>query len=71
MKIILASASPRRKQLLEKYGVQFEVIPSRFDEPKNTNLSPEKYAEYLAFKKAEEVFLNNGEIVIGADTIVV
>lgn len=71
MKIILASASPRRKQLLEKYGVQFEVIPSRFVEPKNTNLSPEKYAEYLAFKKAEEVFLNNGEIVIGADTIVV
>ena len=55
MKIILASASPRRKQLLEKYGVQFEVIPSRFVEPKNTNLSPEEYAEYLKHAEIEEI----------------
>jgi septum formation protein len=71
MKIILASASPRRKQLLEKHGVEFKVIPSSFNEPKNLDLSPEKYAEYLAFKKAEDVFLKEGGIVIGADTIVV
>lgn len=71
MNIILASNSPRRKELLKKEGITFTVIPSNCAEPENTDLAPEKYAEYLSKLKAENVFLSNGGIVIGADTIVV
>ncbi|MBE5743545.1 MAG: septum formation protein Maf [Clostridiales bacterium] len=71
MDIILASNSPRRKELLKNAGVDFTVIPSSFVEPKNTNLSPEKYAEFLAYNKALTVFNEHGGVVIGADTIVV
>lgn len=71
MKVILASNSPRRKQLLSEIGVDFTVIPSNFIEPKNFGLSPEKYVEFLAKSKAESVFKTHGGVVIGADTVVV
>lgn len=71
MNIILASNSPRRKELLENAGVNFKVIPSSFVEPENTNLPPCKYAEFLAYNKALSVFNEHGGVVIGADTIVV
>jgi septum formation protein len=47
MKIILASNSPRRRELLKKAGFDFTVIPSDFEEGENVGLSPEKYTEYL------------------------
>ncbi len=71
MEIILASNSPRRRELLKNAGIDFTVIPSSFVEPKNSNLSPEKYAEFLAYNKALTVFNEHGGVVIGADTIVV
>lgn len=74
MKLILASNSPRRKDLLEKAGYKFDIIPSFDEENADKNLPPEKYTEQLAFNKAQSVFkkLENTAdvVVIGADTIV-
>lgn len=70
---ILASASPRRKQLLLEQGCRFEVIPSEVDEasvPRGTD-SPAEYAMRLAHAKAESVAGRHPEkLVVGADTIV-
>ncbi len=68
--IILASKSPRRKQLLEKLGVEFKIIESDFDESSIPVTSPETYTQTLAFSKAKSVFDKTGGIVIGADTVV-
>ncbi len=71
MNIILASNSPRRKELLTKAGLKFSVIPSTEDENIDKNLPPIKYAETLSYLKAKSVFEKHKNIVIGADTIVV
>ena len=71
MKIILASNSPRRKELLQREGVEFTVIPSDYKECDNFGLTPEKYVEFLAYNKAKAVLDKTGEVVIGADTVVV
>ncbi|MBR5439040.1 MAG: septum formation protein Maf [Clostridia bacterium] len=71
MNVILASNSPRRKQLLEEAGLNFKVIPSNFNEEQIEGLSPQKYCQYLAENKAKSVYAGNNSIVIGADTIVV
>ena len=70
--IILASGSPRRKQLLEQIDLEFEVVPSQIYEDFSLNLSPADFVEHYAEKKAKEVadsYLDKW--VIGADTIVV
>ena len=71
-KIVLASASPRRKELLEQIGVDFDIIPSTSEEL-ITNSIPIDIVQKLAEQKAQEVYdkLDNPSIVIGADTIVV
>ena len=71
MKLILASNSPRRKQLLEEAGLTFSVVPSNFKEEENCGLPPALYCKQLAENKAKSVYSNWGSIVIGADTIVV
>ena len=75
MKIILASASPRRKELLKLMGInKFEVIVSNKEEKLQNNLNVEEQVEKLAMQKAENVLeQTKGEdrIIIGADTIVV
>ncbi len=73
MKIILASQSPRRKQLLSTLGLKFKVIPSEFDESNiKYNNIPSEYCEKLAFKKAEYIAKKHqNNLVIGADTIVI
>ncbi len=69
-RIILASASPRRKELLRQIGLEFEVIPSRAKELITRQL-PQEVVEELALQKAENVAEDVGEgIVIGSDTIV-
>lgn len=70
-RIVLASASPRRRELLEQIGLKFTVIPSEISE-EGQNLSPEAWAEHLALHKARDVAasLNGDGYVIGADTIV-
>lgn len=70
MKIVLASNSPRRKQLLEEAGLTFSVVPSNFEEGKNDGLSPKKYCQNLAEGKAKSVYDGSQNVVIGADTIV-
>lgn len=73
-KIILASESPRRKEILESVGCDFCVIPPDVNEdelPYNGS-NPEEYAKKLAELKAESVALKHPEfIVLAADTIVV
>ena len=71
MKVILASNTPRRIELLSREKIEFSVIPSDYAEPENFGISPEKYVEFLAFNKANSVFEKYGGTVIGADTVVV
>lgn len=70
--MILASASPRRRELLQGLGVPFEVMSSDIEEKINTELSAPKIAKELAYQKAKDVSnkLDGDYIVIGADTIV-
>lgn len=70
-KIILASASPRRKELLEKAGVPFTVCPSDVEEI-ITKTAPDQVVEELSLQKARAVAAQSEEeaIVIGSDTIV-
>ena len=70
--LILASASPRRKQLLLSLRKKFQVIPSRLSEPPPGLLDPVSYARKLALAKARVVAKQVGEgLVLGADTVVV
>lgn len=72
MKIILASASPRRKELLKQIVETFDVIPSDADETQFPGESPEAYVARVAKAKAEAVAAAHpGDLVIGADTAVV
>lgn len=70
--IILASKSPRRKELLEQINLNFNIYTEETDETFDKNLSPAEIVEYLAYKKASAV-ADKGlqdSIIIGADTIV-
>src|ERR1700729_4019 len=70
-KIILASQSPRRRDLLTKMGLTYQIIPSNFDEKLEDSRSPEEVAIELALGKAMAVAKANPDsIVIGSDTIV-
>jgi septum formation protein len=69
--IILASTSPRRRELLEKAGLVFEVVASPAEEIHDASMPPEKLCELNASLKSEAVaVLRKNEIVIGADTLV-
>lgn len=72
-RLILASESPRRKQLLEGAGYEFEVEPAGIDEPEpNGEMSPWAYAAHLAWRKAAEVARRRSTgLILGADTICV
>lgn len=70
--LILASASPRRQELLRHAGIQFTVQPADLDETPLAGESPRDCAERLAREKACAVFQNQPQnYVLGADTIVV
>lgn len=73
MKTILASGSPRRKELLKLIVPEFEIRISNADETLEENLSPEEQATKLAYIKAKNVFdeTEGDRIVIGSDTMVV
>lgn len=71
-RLILASQSPRRRYLLQKAGIVFEVIPSRVDESAVPVGDPGAYVQTLARAKALDVGSTHPEAwVLGADTIVV
>ncbi|MDE0041553.1 MAG: Maf family protein [Candidatus Poribacteria bacterium] len=70
--IILASASPRRAELLKQIGLDFQVCPSDLAEAIKTRTPPTKLVEELALMKAQTVGKRfNRGLIIGADTIVV
>lgn len=71
MELILASASPRRKELLEKIGLPFMVQPAKGEE-RITQKSPAAVVMELSRQKAEEIAAAQTEdcIIIGADTVV-
>ena len=74
--IILASASPRRRGLMENMGLDFRVLVSEADEESvDKNVPPEIYVQELALLKAvstaKQVIDNKNAIIISADTIVV
>lgn len=72
MRIFLASKSPRRKELLEKLNINFEIMDSNSNEAIIPGLSLEEQSKRLAFNKAKSVFNKTvgDRIIIGADTII-
>lgn len=72
MKLVLASASPRRRQLLSRFDIPFVVEPSAAEErPPHAGESPQKYARELARHKARVVAgLHSDSVVLAADTVV-
>lgn len=74
-KIILASASPRRMELLKQIGIEYDIMPSDKEE-RTTKELPEEIVQELSFHKAEDICMRleeRGEedfIIIGADTVV-
>ena len=71
-KIILASASPRRRELMALITTEFEIITADVDETIEDGMSPSDAVMSLSFKKAKAVSdLYKGRTVIGADTVVV
>ncbi len=72
MNIILASNSPRRREILENTKVRFSIKGSQIDEVINSNESPKETVMRLAYEKALDIAKDNKDaLVIGADTIVV
>jgi len=73
MRIILASKSPRRKELMDLLGIDYEIMVSEADETIEEGLTLEEQSKRLGFVKAKAVFdqTNGDRIVIGSDTLVV
>jgi len=71
--IILASASPRRSELLEQIGVRFTILATDIDESRLNNESPDDYVSRLALEKSRAGFSRQDKALpsLGADTIVV
>ena len=69
MKLVLASGSQRRRELLTMCGYDYEIIVSNADETIDEN-DPESFVRALSFRKAKEVFDRLFEAVIGSDTVV-
>jgi septum formation protein len=72
MDLILASASPRRRQLLDNAGLKFVVRPAAIDETVRTGEAPEDFVRRMAKEKASTVAQVSlaGSLVLGADTVV-
>lgn len=70
--LVLASASPRRRELLERLGLAFEVVPASVDERALAGEAPAAHVERLAVEKARAVAAARPEaVVVGGDTVVV
>ena len=68
--IILASASPRRKELLKQIGLKFKVVPSEYEESLDSGLDPHELAQRLSLEKANSVArIQPDALVIAADTL--
>ena len=72
-KIILASSSPRRADILKQHNIKFEVIPSPYQEDHTVTDFSYSFVENLAYNKAKAVvkLVKEPSVIIGADTVVV
>ena len=70
MRLVLASASPRRRELLERLGVEFDVVPADVDESPRASEHPRAYVRRVAAAKASAVAADGDAIVLAADTTV-
>jgi len=71
-KVVLASASPRRRDLLNLIGIDHEVRPANIDETMRPREVPRRHAERLAREKASVIAKRDPDVItIGADTVVV
>ncbi|MFC1678505.1 Maf family protein [Patescibacteria group bacterium] len=71
-KIVLASKSPRRKELLDQIGLKFTIEESKCQEDMKAYANPYRLVKYLALEKAKDIAKHQKDaIVIGADTVVV
>ncbi|OEH91461.1 Maf family protein [Bacillus solimangrovi] len=71
-RLVLASSSPRRRALLEKFGYTFLLAPSKSEEKMDPHATPIEVVQSLAQQKAEEIaHVYPNDIVLGADTVVV
>jgi septum formation protein len=71
MPIVLASASPRRHELLKNAGIEFTVKPANIPEVRRERESPKAFAERMAREKARAIVGGNkDECILGADTVV-
>nr|WP_153736617.1 Maf family protein [Aquibacillus halophilus] len=68
--LVLASGSPRRQELLKQMGISYSVRITGLDESKITNSDPKKLVEELARLKGENISLQEGQVVLSADTVV-
>lgn len=73
MKIILASTSPRRKQLLTQFGINFDIIPPEFDEKFENKFFTFEKIENVSFNKANSIKdkVSDDSVILSADTVVV
>ncbi|HEY4011195.1 MAG TPA: Maf family protein [Acidobacteriaceae bacterium] len=70
-RLILASASPRRRELLTQIGLQFDVLPAHINEARRAGEAPAAYVQRLALEKATTIHrLHPEAFVLGADTTV-
>jgi septum formation protein len=71
-RVVLASASPRRRELLNLIGIEHEVRPANIDETMRPRETPRRHVERLAREKASAIAKRDPDLItIGADTIVV
>jgi septum formation protein len=70
VRLILASTSPRRRELFARLGVPFDIASPQFEEVIDPHASPEKQAEQFALGKARSVVAPDA-VVLGSDTLVV
>jgi septum formation protein len=70
LRLVLASSSPRRAELLERIGLVFDTTPVDIDETRRPDESPGVYVERLAREKTQALSLTES-VVVGADTAVV
>jgi septum formation protein len=69
--IILASESPRRKELLALTGLKFRVVTSDYEEDMSRSMSPHKLARFLSYEKAQAVAAcHKNAVIIAADTFI-
>ena len=70
MNLLLASNSPRRKELLTQLGYQFDIVKIDVDESYPSDLKPDEIAEYVSAKKAKAFCVYENELLLTSDTIV-